>query len=207
MTSPSSTGNSTICTMDHAIEPASTGMYSPASHSASTGVSRGASRVETVVIATERATSPLARYDTTFDAVPPGQQPTRMTPAASAGGSCSAAAISQPRNGMMAYCATTPITTGMGRLAIMAKSGAVSVSPMPNMMIPRSGLIQAASPVNAVGAASATAPPARIRMGKRVTATRALRSSAAEAVGEDSDKEDIPKGLSHSMLYFRIGAR
>ncbi len=89
----------------------------------------------------------------------------------------------------MAYCATTPITTGMGRLAIMAKSGGVSVSPMPNMMTPRRGLIQAASPVNAVGAARATAPPARIRTGKRVTATRALRSSAAETALEDSVTE------------------
>jgi hypothetical protein len=67
---------------------------------------------------------------------------------------------------------------------------------MPNMMSPRRGLIQGASPVKAVGAASATAPPARISMGNRVTATRALRSSAADAVVEDSDKEDMTTGLS-----------
>src|SRR5688500_3715181 len=104
MTSPSSTGNSTIWTMDHAMEPASTGMYCPASHNANTGVSSGAISVETVVIATDKATSPLARYETTLEAVPPGQQPTRITPAASAGGSPNAAATNQPRNGMMAYC-------------------------------------------------------------------------------------------------------
>jgi hypothetical protein len=66
---------------------------------------------------------------------------------------------------------------------------------MPNMMSPKRGLIQGASPVKAVGAASAMAPPVRISTGKRVTATRALRSSAADAVAEE-DKEDIPTGLS-----------
>ena len=44
------------------------------------GVITGASSVETVVMPTEKATSPLQRKDIRFDETPPGQQPTRMSP-------------------------------------------------------------------------------------------------------------------------------
>ena len=53
------------------------------------GVSTGASSVETDVTATDNATLPRARKVITFEAVPPGHAPTKITPAASAGGSCS----------------------------------------------------------------------------------------------------------------------
>lgn len=46
----------------------------------------GATSVETDVIVTDSATSPRARYETTFEDVPPGAQPTRITPAAISGG-------------------------------------------------------------------------------------------------------------------------
>src|SRR5690625_7829826 len=93
---PPITGSSTVWTMETIIEPADTSMYDPASHSVSTGVRSGASSVDTVVTETERATSPFARYVTTFDAVPPGAQPTRITPIARAGGSPSICAMSHP---------------------------------------------------------------------------------------------------------------
>src|SRR5699024_2247535 len=50
------------------------------------GLNNGANKVETVVIATDKATFPLAKNVMTFEAVPPGQQPTRMTPSAISGG-------------------------------------------------------------------------------------------------------------------------
>src|SRR5699024_224672 len=59
-TRPPSTGISTICTIDRAIEPASTGRYEPASHRVSIGVNSGASRVEIEVIVTDGAVSALA---------------------------------------------------------------------------------------------------------------------------------------------------
>ena len=60
-TRPPTTGTRTILTMLMAMEPASTGMYWPASQRVSSGVMSGASRVEMEVMVTLRATSPLAR--------------------------------------------------------------------------------------------------------------------------------------------------
>ena len=45
----------------------------------------GESRVDTVVIVTERARSPLLIKVITLEAVPPGQVPTRTTPTVRAG--------------------------------------------------------------------------------------------------------------------------
>ena len=48
----------------------------------------GARRVVQLVIVTDRAVSPRARNVITFEDVPPGQQPTRITPTATSAGSC-----------------------------------------------------------------------------------------------------------------------
>ena len=53
----------------------------------SAGVTKGARSVVQDVIVTESATSPRAKKVITFEAVPPGQQPTSITPTASSGGS------------------------------------------------------------------------------------------------------------------------
>ena len=50
------------------------------------GVTKGARSVVQEVIVTESATSPRARKVITFEAVPPGQQPTSITPTAMSGG-------------------------------------------------------------------------------------------------------------------------
>jgi hypothetical protein len=42
--------------------------------------------------------------------------------------------------------------------------------------------------------------------GNRVTAMRALRSSAADAVADDWDKEDITTGLSQREFGFGISS-
>ena len=58
---PPITGSSTVWTIETIIELADTSMYEPASHSVRTGVRRGASSVDTVVMETDSATSPFAR--------------------------------------------------------------------------------------------------------------------------------------------------
>ena len=73
----------------------------------------------------------------TLEEVPPGAQPTRITPAASIGSSWKALASTQASVGMMTNWATTPTSTGSGRFTTSAKSGGVRVRPMPNMMMPR----------------------------------------------------------------------
>ena len=72
----------------------------------------------------------------TLEEVPPGAQPTRMTPTATASGSWKAQVRATARPGMMTYWATTPMSTGRGRLATSAKSGSVRVRPMPNSTMP-----------------------------------------------------------------------
>ena len=74
----------------------------------------------------------------TFDAVPPGQVPTRMTPMASSGGRAKSRTRAQATKGMIRNWATTPISTSQGRLKTVLKSCTVKVMPMPNMTIPRS---------------------------------------------------------------------
>ena len=57
--------------------------------------------VETLATATDSATSPLARKAMTFDAVPDGAQPTRITPTASSGSRFRPWAMTQPAPGMI----------------------------------------------------------------------------------------------------------
>ena len=80
------TGTSTVWQIETNIDQNGTSMYDPASHRVSSGVRTGAMSVDSVVTDTDSATSPFARYVTTFEAVPPGAQPTRMTPTAISGG-------------------------------------------------------------------------------------------------------------------------
>ncbi len=86
---------------------------------------------------TESGTSPFARKLMTFDEVPPGQQPTRITPAAISGGSESALQRIQAVTGMITNCPMTPIRTSSGRLNTSEKSPGFRVRPMPNMTTPR----------------------------------------------------------------------
>src|SRR5699024_8514318 len=60
-TRPPITGIRTTLTMSQAIAPAFNGMYCPANHSVSIGVSKGAKSVDTDVMVTDKATSPRAR--------------------------------------------------------------------------------------------------------------------------------------------------
>ena len=83
---PATTGTMTTCTVSSRRSAVGTSTRCPASKAVSVGVMTTASSVEPAVMVTERATSARARNEMTFEAVPPGQQETRMRPAASGRG-------------------------------------------------------------------------------------------------------------------------
>ena len=108
------------------------------------GVTSGARMVVQLVMVTDRAVSPRARKVITLEAVPPGQQPTRMTPMAMSGGSPITLHRMNATVGMMTNCATMPMSTSTGWERTSLKSLTESVRPMPNMTMPSSGEIQPA---------------------------------------------------------------
>lgn len=112
----------------------------------------------------------------TFEAVPPGTEPSMSRPTASIGLSPKTLATMTAPSGMITNCATTPTSTGVGRRAISLKSGMVKVRPMPNMMIMRKYVMYCFSGRNGAGAAKAMAAPMRINTGNAATATAAERS-------------------------------
>src|SRR5699024_1568488 len=76
---PSTIGINTICTMEKNISPAETGSHLLAKINVKKGVKIGASIVDTAVIVTDKAVFPFAKNVITLEAVPPGQQPTKIT--------------------------------------------------------------------------------------------------------------------------------
>jgi hypothetical protein len=113
----------------------------PAISHTKNGVNSGASKVEVAVIPTERARSPFARKVMTFEAVPPGQQPTNITPIANSLGKANAWVSTHASNGMTVNCVRQPIRISFGLLSTILKSWGEIVIPMPNMMTPSNGLI------------------------------------------------------------------
>lgn len=79
---PHATGNSTTRRVPVKSSQPSNGTAAPVSLAARSGVITLASTVEHAVMATLSATSALAISVTRFEAVPPGQHPTRIVPAA-----------------------------------------------------------------------------------------------------------------------------
>ena len=76
-----------------------------------------------------------------FEAVPPGVQPTRMTPAAMSGGRFNTQLTNTAIAGMATYWAATPSSTGRGLVSTSWKSLGFRVSPMANMITPRSRFV------------------------------------------------------------------
>ena len=114
---------------------------------------------------------------TTFDAVPPGQQETRIKPTANSGGKFINVAIPQPKNGMIRNCNPTPIRTGRGDLATVLKSSKFNVIPIPSIMTARPRTIR--SPLNQVntsGQNRAVTAPATVQTGNRFVAVLKSRS-------------------------------
>ena len=98
------------------------------------GVISGDMSVEHAVMVTESATLPPARKVITFEATPPGQEPTSTTPAAISGGKPKAVASPQPTKGITPNWSTMPTKTGQGILRTRVKSPRLRVVPIPNMM-------------------------------------------------------------------------
>lgn len=117
----------------------------------------------------------------TFDAVPPGAEPTRITPTAIAGSSPNTTASSQPASGMMRNCATTPTMRATGFLPTMAKSDRRSVMPMPSMMTMRRYVTRGPSAVNGAGQSTATAPATSTTSGNYAPAIAPQRSPVDRA--------------------------
>ncbi|MCY1179339.1 hypothetical protein D9M73_197330 [compost metagenome] len=103
------------------------------------------------VMATDNARSPLASQVMTLEDVPPGQQPTRITPTAIWAGKAKAWHSNQAMPGMMTNCATTPRATRQGWRDTSAKSSSLRVRPMPNMIRPSNGTMALFRPMNHCG--------------------------------------------------------
>src|SRR5699024_10095698 len=102
-TIPSTIGMRTIRTIEKNILLAETGSYILANYRVKVGVRTGAKIVETAVIVTDKAVFPFAKYVMTFDAVPPGAHPTKITPTATSGDSLNRCANPKAIKGMIVY--------------------------------------------------------------------------------------------------------
>src|SRR5699024_10895727 len=76
---------------------------------------------------------------------------------------------------------------GKGRLAMSPKSTGRNVKPMPNMMMPSSGVTCGAKPEAVSGKKKPSSPPMITRTGKPSAAINAARSSRAVAALSTSD--------------------
>ena len=154
---PATTGRTTTWSVERNSPIASTSTSLPARSFVSSGVRITAASVVQVVMITESATSARARYVTTFDAVPPGQQATRISPTAKGVSSPRAVATPKPANGMMRNWPKNPATTAPGRDATRRKSSIESVSPIPSMITARPTTIMSPrNQVNSPGCTSAS---------------------------------------------------
>jgi hypothetical protein len=93
--------------------------------------------VDNKVRVTESATSARAIKANTLDAVPPGQDATKISPLAVAGSKCKKCAIANPERGIIVNCSTTPIAMGMGLDNTLLKSSDVSVIPIESIISPK----------------------------------------------------------------------
>ncbi len=171
-------GSITNCRIDQNMSMKDTGSQAEARSQISVGVSSGASRVVTAAMATARARSPLDSQTITFDAVPLGQQPTRITPTAISAGSWNSWHSSQAMPGMITKCATTPSATRQGWRARAAKSSSLRVKPMPNITSPRSGTMATFRAMNHCGMRNASTANTSTHRAK-VLPTNRLRAARA----------------------------
>ena len=93
----------------------------------------------------------------TLEEVPPGQQPTSMTPTASSVGSWKTRHSTQAISGMMMNWDRMPVITAFGLVNTTLKSPSLSVMPMPNMTMPSSGLTQLVGSAACTGAGATKA--------------------------------------------------
>ena len=73
----------------------------------------------------------------TLELVPPGHEPTRITPTASSAGSWNANASTNANTGMMTNWDRMPTMTAFGFVNTTLKSDSLRVMPMPNITMPK----------------------------------------------------------------------
>ncbi len=88
-------------------------------------------------MATESGTSARAKKEMTFEAVPPGQQETRIRPIAKGVGKLNSQPRQNPRSGISEYWRTIPGRTVERSRAIRRRSSRLTVIPMQSMMMPK----------------------------------------------------------------------
>ena len=126
--------------------------------------------VEQVVIVMDKGTSARASSATTFDATPPGQHPTRHTPAACAGGRPHSVEARTADAGITQNCARKPTATGLGRVAMRRKSLVSSVVPIASIVTASAAVTWAPSNRKSVG-------PRGVAPTRAAPATRAGKES------------------------------
>ena len=184
----------TTCTVSSSRSPVGTSTRRPASAAVRAGVIRTASSVDTAVIVTDSATSARARNAMTLEAVPPGQQETRISPAASGAGRSKRVASPHPRAGINVYWSTTPGSTSRRLRAIRRKSSKPSVRPMLSMMTPRpAGISGPLNQVSSSGRNSASALAASTQSGNALVS--AASSFKATPRDETLAAFDWPCGI------------
>ena len=134
---PIATGRITVSTIETNIGSALIEICAPlARYDTRSGVINGERIVDTVVIPTEKATSPPQRYDMIFEETPPGQHPTSISPSPIPSESPRTFVIPKAKKGIIRYCAIAPTHISNGLFANILKSCAVNVRPILNMIIP-----------------------------------------------------------------------
>ena len=141
-TMPAPIGMITILVMSHIMLSTSIFMNAPPKSFMSSGVKNGASMVDTAVMVIDNAKFALARKEITFEAIPFGEQPIRMIPAAISGGKPLNLASVKPSKGIIIKWLPTPINTPFGIFITPAKSLSPIDVPMPNIITCKSGVIR-----------------------------------------------------------------
>mmetsp|Transcript_20256 Transcript_20256/g.61479 ORF Transcript_20256/g.61479 Transcript_20256/m.61479 type:complete len:230 (-) Transcript_20256:89-778(-) len=160
MSTPASTGRSTTESVDFRSATVLSGTLAPMSRLASSGVMKAAATVEQEVMSTLSATSPPPMSVTRLLAVPPGQHPTRMTPARSSAGSPAAPLATRPARGMKMYWHKKPLSTDLGALPTRLKSSTEMPMPMQSIVSASVGVTYGPNHVTRPGRnADATAAP------------------------------------------------
>lgn len=136
---PRNKGMRTTCVVERKRPSGFTGTSVEANRFISNGMKRTERRVEMRVRTTESGTLAPARRQTTLLAVPPGETPTRMTPAARGGGRERRRETMVARRGIRVYWAATPRRTRRGVREMAMKEEGEMVRPMPSMMKARVG--------------------------------------------------------------------
>ena len=104
------------------------------------GIVKSVTMLLIAVRVTDRATSPFASIENTFDELPPGQQAISMSPIKYTGGSSSSHATQKAINGNTIICPNVPIKTARGLRATFSNAFLSSSVPKRNISTRRIGI-------------------------------------------------------------------